>query len=318
MTKCSLAKKGEVNRNFFIVSERQRYVLRQNLSRSHYGSSSDPKFELAFLRNLESEGFPYRVPLALPTRNGRLFTKVQEHYYWLYRLIEGMVIERLDASHFDELARRIATYHLWIERSELDNRKPAADLFGRELTLSEMEGCRSEIPKRHRTNGRDTIFMEESERLIPMLRSLDENPYSNLSRYPIHRDIIPENLIWEENRIVGLIDFEHVSGTNEPTVKDIAVTLQFVCRNKNLKHQIDLELAKQFVRSYKKWHSISDQEVQLIPNLIVSGFIEDFVWAYWMLRNDAERARASAMKRSSDAAQWTYLNRERISRAILS
>ncbi len=280
VTKCTVAGKGEVNRNFIIVAKQQKYVLRKILSHSHYGSSKDLEFELSYLIYLEREGFPYHVPSAVPARNGRLFRKVRGHYCWLYRFIEGVVIERLNASHFQELARMMATYHLLIERSRLDNGKPAVDLFNRELTLKEMEDYGSEILKQRRINGRDAIFLEESARLIPMLRSLDESPYSNLKRYPIHKDLIPENLIWKRNKLVGLIDFEHVSGSNEPTVKDIAVTLQFVCRDKNIKNHLDLELARKFVRLYEKRHPLSDQEVQLIPNLIVSGFIEDFVWAY--------------------------------------
>lgn len=318
VTKCTVAKKGEVNRNFIIAAKQGKYVLRQILSHSHYSSSNDLEFEFAYLNYLESAGFPYHVPLAIPTRDGRLFKKVLGHYYWLYRFIEGAVVERLNESRFTELARMMGTYHTLIERSGLNNGKPAVDLFSREPTLKEMEGYRSEILKEHRMNGRDAAFMEESARLIPVLRNLDESPYSNLKRYPIHRDIIPENLIWKKNKLVGLIDFEHVSGTNEPTVKDIAVTLQFTCRDKRLEHQLDLELAKQFLRSYEKWHSISDDEVQLIPNLIAIGFIEDFVWAYWMLRNDPKRAGPHGLKLYSTAAQWSYSNRERIAGALLN
>jgi Ser/Thr protein kinase RdoA (MazF antagonist) len=256
--------------------------------------------------------------LAIPTRTGKLFAKILGHYFWLYKFINGTVVGRLDESYFAELARMMGNYHRFLEGSGLNNGKPSEDLYGRGSTLMEMEGYRLEILRRHRLNQEDATFLKESARLTPLLRSLDERPYSNLKRYPIHRDIIPENLVWRSTKLVGLIDFEHVSGTNEPIVKDIAVTLQFVCRDSKVRNQLDLELASRFLRSYGKWHRLSEKEVRLIPNLITSGFIEDFVWTYWMLRNDPKRARPDMLKLYSSAALWSHENREEITQALLN
>ncbi len=296
-TRWSVADQGEVNRNFIIKTNQGRYVLRQVLSLSHYGSSKDLEFEFAYLNYLERRSSPFQVPSAVPTREGNLFIKVREGYYWLYRFIEGTVVEKPNESHFEELAKMMGTYHLLIERSGLDDGKLAVDLFGSAFTLKEMEGYRSELLKKPRMNQGDATFMDESAKLIPILRSLDESPYSNCS---------------------GILFIETSSGkaTSEATVKDIAVTLQFTCRDKKLKHQLDLKLVKRFLRSYEKWHSVSDEEIELIPNLIASSFIEDFVWAYWISRNDRERASPYRLKLSSTAARWSYSKREKIVQAI--
>lgn len=315
--KCELAKKGEVNRNFILTTKKAQYVLRQVLSHSHYKRSSDLEFELDYLKYLKRTGFPYHVPSVIPTRTGKPFTKVRGYYFWLYKFIEGTVIEGLNESHFAQLAKMMGIYHWLIERSGLNNGKPSGDLYSRTSTLKEMEDYRSEILGEHRMNREDAIFMEESAKLIPLLRNLDESPYSNLKRYPIHRDIIPENLIWQGAKLVGLIDFEHVSGTNEPTAKDIAVAIQFICRDKKVKHRLHLRLASRFLQSYRKWHPVSNKEVRLIPNLVVSGFIEDFAWTYWMLRNDPKRARQDALRLCARAASWSYENRERVTGALL-
>jgi len=307
-----------VNRNFILTTNAGKYVLRQVLSHSHYRRSSDLEFELSYLNYLRKAGFPYAVPSAIPTRTRKLFAKLRQRYFWLYKFIEGRVIEKLNESHFAQLTRMMGTYHQLIEKSRLDNEEPSLDLYGRHSTLKEIESYGLEILRKHRKTREDITFMEESARLIPLLHSLDEGPYSNLKRYPIHRDIIPENLIWQGPKLVGLLDFEHVSGTNEPTVKDIAVTLQSVCRDKKVKHRLDLKLATRFLQHYRKWHSLSKREVQLIPNLLVSGFIEDFAWTYWMLRNDPERATPDALKLCSRAALRSYEDREEITQALLS
>jgi len=81
---------------------------------------------------------------------------------------------------------------------------------------------------------------------------------------------------------------------------------------------LNLNLAKQFLLYYKHYHPMSNKEVRLIPNLMIAGFIEDFVYAFWMLRNDPERAKGYRLALYSRAAQWSHSNRERIAQALLS
>jgi len=50
---------------------------------------------------------------------------------------------------------------------------------------------------------------------------------------------------------------------------------------------------------------------------MIAGFIEDFVYAFWMLRNDPERGRGRRLALYSRAAQWSYSNRERIAQTLL-
>jgi hypothetical protein len=151
------------------------------------------KFELSYLAYLKQSNFPYSIPSALPTKNGGLFVTVQEHYYWLYKFLEGRVIERLNQSRLAQLATLMAAYHLLIERSNLNNGKPASDLYNRTATLKEIEKYRREILRKEKANRKEKAFLEESARLTLILRGLDDNPGSNIGRrYPIHRDLNSE------------------------------------------------------------------------------------------------------------------------------
>jgi Ser/Thr protein kinase RdoA (MazF antagonist) len=130
----------------------------------------------------------------------------------------------------------------------------------------------------------------------------------------LHRDINPENLIWNNERLVGLVDWENVGSYREPFVKDIAVTFQHSFRNRG--HHLDLNRAKHFLLEYSKTRPLSYSEIMLIPDLMVSGFIEDFVYAYWMIRNDPDRARVHRLKLYSRAAQWNSKNRHTMIQAL--
>jgi Ser/Thr protein kinase RdoA (MazF antagonist) len=211
----------------------------------------------------------------------------------------------------------MAKYHLLIERSNLNNGKKGSDLYNRTAILKEIEGFRTEILRGNQPKKYEVIFLDESARLTRVVRGLDENRYSNLERYPIHRDLIPENLLWKQGKLVGIIDFENVSGSNDPVVKDIAVTMQYCCRDRNVRYQLDPDLAKEFLQSYKQHRSLSNDEVHLIPDLITAGFVEDFAYAFWMLRNDPKRAKAHHLTLYSRAAQWSHRNRKRIAQALL-
>lgn len=314
---CKHITRGEVNHNFLITTVRGRYILRE-VSHSHHKTSGDLEFELAYLDYLKRARFPYSLPSAIRTADGRSFVKVRGRYHWLYEFLEGTVVARLNESRLTQLARMMATYHLLIERSNLNNAKPVSDLYNRTVILKEIEDFRTEIPSWKRASKYEVIFLDESAGLTRILRGLDESGYLNMGRYPIHRDLIPENLIWKHGRLVGVIDFENVSGSNDPVVKDIAVTMQYCCRDEKTRHQLDVDLSRRFLQSYKKHRPLSDEEVRLLPDLITAGFIEDFAYAFWMLRNDPNRANAHRLTRYSRAAKWSNSNREDIAKALLN
>jgi Ser/Thr protein kinase RdoA (MazF antagonist) len=314
---CRLVKRGVVNRNFIVGTSQARYVLRQ-VSHAHHKSPRDLKFELSYLDYLKQSNFQYSIPSAIPTKNGSSFVTVQGHYYWLYRFLEGKVVERLDQPGLAQLAQMMARYHALIEESNLYNGKPASGLYNAAPTLNEIEDNRLEILGKNKASLHEKMFLEEAARLTPILHGLEDSSHSNLGSYPIHRDLIPENLVWKQGKLVSVIDFEHVSQSNDPVVKDIAVSMQYCCRNRKNKQQLDIGPAKRFLQSYRKHHSLSDEEIRLIPDLITVGFVEDFIYAFWMLRNDPRRANALQLPLYSRAAQWEHSKREKVGRALLN
>jgi len=310
-----------VNRNFILRTPQGKFVLRQ-VSQTHHKTLHDLEFELEYLDYLKRAGFPYSIPSAIATTKGSLFETVHGHYYWLYKFLKGFVVGKLDEPHLAQLAEMMAAYHLLIERSNLNNGKPASDSYDRAATLKEIEDYRAQILQESKVNHQERIFLEESARLVPILRGFGDMPHQDVRLYPIHRDLISENLIWKQGKLAGVIDFEHVSESNHPIIKDVAVTMQYCCRDSKVMHQMNIDSARQFLLSYTESHPLSDGEIALIPDLMTAGFLEDFVYAFWMVRNDPDRAKRSeedgyGPPLFSKAAQWSHRNRKRISQALL-
>jgi len=300
------ARKGVVNINWILKTTRGRYILRQV---APFSRTSDLKFELEYLTYLKEHGFPYRIPAPIRTKNGDFILRFKGSRFWIYEYIEGRHIERFDYPELKECAKMTAVYHKIIESSGLDNKKGSGDVFNRRSVLKELEKFRAQILTKDRWDRKDQIFLKESSTLVPLIRMLDGTEYSKLPRYPLHRDVNPENTLWKNKRLVGLIDFENVGTMNDTLIKDISIVLQYSCRDRKQKHKLDLKRANFFLREYEKHLQLSDDEIEFIPDIITAGSIEDFGYAFWMLVNDPKRAKLYRLKLYSQVAQWYHKNK---------
>jgi homoserine kinase type II len=309
------ASKGVVNVNWILKTAKGKFVLREV---AQFMSAGDLRFGLDYLTHLKEHGFPYRIPLPMKTKNGKLILRFDGSFFWVYEFIDGKDVKHFDYPELKECAKMMATYHRIIESSGLNNRKGSGDVFRKKSVLTELMGYREQILGKDRQDRKDQIFLKESSILIPLLRSLDGREYSRLPRFPLHRDINPENVLWKGGRLVGLIDFENVGVMNDTLVKDVSVVLQYSCRDRKEKHKLDLKRASYFLGEYKKHHSLSNEEIGFLPDIITAGAIEDFAYAYWMLVNDPERARLYRLKLYSRTAQWYHKNKAEIVNRLIN
>jgi len=303
------ARKGVVNINWIVKTTQRKYVLRKITT---FTKIENLEFEANYLTYLKEHNFPYSIPITIKTRKGENFLKFKGSYFWIYEYIEGRDIKRFRHSELRECAKMMAIYHKIIESSGLGNKKDNDEVFNRESILKELENFRAQILAKDKQNRKDRIFLKESSILIPLMKSLDGRKYSKLPKYPLHRDINPENTIWKNKKLVGLVDFENVSTMNDTMVKDVSIMLQYSCRDRKQKYKLDLRLAKFFLGEYKKYRQLSDKEIKFLPDIITAGAIEDFSYAYWMLVNDPKRAKLYRLKLYSKTAQWYSKNKQEI------
>jgi len=303
------ARKGVVNVNWILKTTKGRYVLRQV---TQLTETRDLKFELYYLAYLKEHGFPYKIPAPIKTKDDGFLLKFKGSRFWVYECIDGKDVERFGYPELKECAKMMAIYHKIVESSDLDNKRGSGEIFNRRFVLKELEGFRAQILKKDKWDRKDQIFLKESSILIPLIKNLDGKGYSKLPKYPLHRDINPENILWKRRRLVGLIDFENVGTMNDTLIKDISILLQYSCRDRKRRHKLDLKLADFFLREYEKYHQLSNREIEFIPDIITAGSIEDFGYAYWMLVNDRKRAKLYRLELYSQIAQWCHKNKAEI------
>lgn len=307
------AKKGVVNINYIINTTKGRYILRKVGSKKNLKGIN---FELNYLDYLKKKGFSYKIPFPIKTKSNKSYILKDKTIFWLYGYLEGKNVLRFDELELKEIAKMMAEYHSIIEKSHLDN-KTSYSPFAREEILKEINSFRKKIINKSKKEKKERIFLEESEKLIPLLNGLNSKKYAKLPKYSLHRDINTENTIWKNRKLIGLIDFENVSEIKDTLIKDIAGMLQYSCRDKKSKYKTDLKLARFFIKEYKKYHKLSNEEIKFIPDIIIAGAIEDFSYSYWMLINDTKRAKLYRLKLYSEVAQYWNKNREEIIKKII-
>jgi len=303
--------KGVVNHNWIIKTSNGKYVLR--------GLPEDRKlkglmYELKYIDYFDKERFNYKLPKAVKTKKGTEVIRYGKNYVWMYNFIEGNVKDTFGKAELREMGKMIAKYHLILERINMRNGAGKSEPYVKNLILKESKTFKENISKLRRKTKGDKTYLQEIEKLIPILRKIESNEYRKLKQYPIHRDLNPENVLWSGKKLVGIIDFENVSTLNEPLIKDVSVVLQLGCSKDGEK--LDLSKAKYFIKEYKKFRKLSSKEIELLPLIITAAYIEDFSYAYWMLKNDPDRAKLYRLKKYSLASQWYWNNRDKLIKTL--
>ena len=299
--------KGVVNHNWIIKTTKGKFILRGVV---FHKKLKDLKFELKYTDYLKRKKFPYKVPSPITNKKGKFLFKFGKNYFWIYNYIKGRDIKRFNKRHLNEIAKMMGKYHHLIEKSKLNNGRGKGNPFVKNIILKELNGYKSMILKKRKIDKKDKVFLNELLKVYPLLKGIKTKEYSKLKRYPIHRDINPENTIWNKGKLIGVIDFETASEINEPLVKNLVVMIQYSCRIG--KNKIDLNLFNYFIKKYKKHHSLSNKEIKFIPDIITAGAIEDFTYQYWMFMNDPTRVKLYRLNLYSKMAQWSNKNKEKI------
>jgi Ser/Thr protein kinase RdoA (MazF antagonist) len=274
-------------------------------------------FEFQYLDYLRKAGFPYELPLPIRNKNGETISRLDGYAFWVYRFINGNMIDPWDKSELKQVAKMLAYYHRIIETSGLDDGSKSGDSFHINWILEELMKYRERADDKEVEGRKETVFLREVDDVIALASKLDGTGYSKLKRFPIHCDINPENVLFMNDRLVGVIDFDNVSHRNETIIRDITTMLQYSCRKERADYMLDLTKARFFLEEYKKHHSLTNSEIKFIPDLAISEYLDAFYYNYYLLENDPERGKIRRLTLYSKSAKWCYRNKNEIIKALI-
>ncbi len=310
----SWMKEGYVNFNFRIESNKGEFVLRG----TDTVDVNRLTFKQRYMTELERHGFPYRVPRPIRTNGRRLNTTFDNRLFWLYRYMDGAVRFDLKEGDLKEVARMIGTYHRIVSKMRLEEtnrQQDDLDSFRSRTTLWNMSTHLLHIMRKRRKNGHDRVFIEEAHTFLPMMRDLDFVGYNALDKYHLHRDITPGNILWKDGKIVALLDFDQMF-YKDVMIRDLTPMIYWTCI-KGENGGPDLDMARYFLREYSKCRKLSDDELALVPDVLISTMMEYFNFVYWILENAPNRnLAASDLTFLAKTIRWAFRNKESVGKRL--
>ncbi len=298
------AAKGLVNDNNIVKTSNDQYVVRKFFQNRNI---PEVKSELELLDYLVKKKFPYQIPVPIRLPNG---SRIFNNECLVYKFIPGVNKRSFSESQIKDLAKMIATYHKLMTGFKPSYKKDWGNAFTTAWQKKEMS---DHCPNATNRTFRGKLLLENKDMFHNLLNQIDKK-YQNikLPKYTIHNDLNRGNILFENGKISGLIDFDncHI----DYIIKDIT---QFLYRGIGKSDVIDFKNSKLFLDEYRKYKSIPRKEIAYIPDIAINSEIGAFMWMYDQFeRNPKTKIKTKHIIESERQVKWFDKNRDKIIRML--
>ncbi|MDP4144328.1 MAG: phosphotransferase [Bacillota bacterium] len=234
----------------------EKYILKMNSSKDEIANN------VYISKLLSKAGIP--VQKVIYNLNGESYVKVEDKYYGLFTKIKGEVLRDYYQGDYIErgfyLGQCIAALHNGLRNitDEVKDNNSIQDNY----MIEELSGWVNEEINSYIT--KCNLNKEEKEVFNNVRVEINENfkeLYFKLPRQVIHRDLHGENMIFEDNHLVGYIDFD-LSQINA-RIFDLC----YLCTgtlagifNENEKREKWISLAKAIIKGYDSKSELTIEE----------------------------------------------------------
>ncbi|CAF1034187.1 unnamed protein product [Didymodactylos carnosus] len=325
-----ISQPGSVNTNWRIClpSTTTSYVLKR------LKHEQNPQYELNYLIDFQKYlDTSFQVPQPVPLSSSQaIFIEYNNHFYWLYEHING-IIHKTDFNEKQllSLATCLSKYHRFLITHDPPLHKTEQSHRRQELLdelVTSVKMITSEKQQQSETLEIDLVedyifdcYPQLSKLIKESLRKHQTVTTTNRS-YPIHRDIRPGNVVWNDNNnVVGLLDFENVDANVCNTLwSDLAICLLTFCCSDDDQSQSDMikiqilldEYLKQVFNGLSIPTSTKHEFINLILDEMILCSIEDYLFLYWQYRNEREKFQGlNEMKLYYKRSIWHYENKSK-------
>lgn len=236
---------GIENSNFYLQTDRGAFILTLYEKRM---AAADLPFFLGLMEHLSAQGL--NCPLPVKARNGQALLRLNGRDGAIVTFLNGIALRRPTASHCAAAAATMARMH------------KAQDGFalGRANALG-LEGWRklaSSIPNP------DTIEEGLGALITDALTDLGATWPRNLPQGVIHADYFPDNVLFVQNTVGGVIDFYFAC--NDFFIYDLAIMLNAWCFEADGSYNITKGQAA--IQAYMAERALSAAEIEALPVLM--------------------------------------------------
>jgi homoserine kinase type II len=236
---------GIENSNFFLTTDRGAFVLTLYEKRVR---EEDLPYFLGLLEHLHAKGIPCPLPVRL--RDGRLWTSVHGRCVALLTFLNGLSLLRPGAEQCAAAAAACAELHAAgagfpLQRANalgLDGWRKLAD-----ATLAQA----------------DSVQRGLAELIVLSLADLERDWPAGLPGGVIHADLFPDNVLFLDGRVSGLIDFYF--SCNDAFAYDLAVMLNAWCFESD--GAFNHTKGRRLIAAYVEHRPLTTEEHEALPVL---------------------------------------------------
>ena len=244
---------GIENTNYFVTCERGEYVL----TLIEQWEADEVPYFIDLMSWLAERGFPSARPIA--DRQGRTLHTLLGRPTALVERLDGESTEEPTASDCASVGTVLAELHLAtrdfpMHRDDRRGMRWRSDVAATLYPVLERE---------------DALLLRDE---LTFQRSLD---WTHLPRSVVHADLFPDNVLFRDRRITGVIDFYYAC--NDCQVYDLAITVNQWCNDDDV--AIDENRASALIRAYDQLRPLKADERAAWPAMLRYGALR-----FWISR----------------------------------
>lgn len=233
---------GVENTNYFVTTTGGEFVL--TLVES---AASERLTEiLSFVCLLADKGQAVAVPVA--TDQGRYQLTLKSRPAILAQRLKGAPLVRPTVDQCAAMGRTLAGFHRCVAAT-------AAQQSSDELIVWYNQTATGLLAK---------LEPAETYLLWDLISSAAEVPFDELPGGLVHADLFPDNVLFEGNQLIGVIDFYHTM--RAPFIYDLAVVLNAWSYDEG-SDELLVDNAMALIDSYSAARHLSDQEIRWLPRM---------------------------------------------------
>jgi homoserine kinase type II len=275
---------GIENTNYFVTTERGRYVL----TLYERLPAGELPFYLNLMAHLARAGI--EVPAPVPDRTGALFSHLNGRPAGLVMRIDGVAVDSPSASQCAAVGGVLARLHVASQsyRARLTNRRGPAWWRQAARTV------------------RPFITPEQNELLTAEVKFQTGFGKVKLPKGAIHGDLFCDNVLFEGERVAGIIDFGFAA--TDFFAYDLAIAVNDWCVEGNPDGTLDAVRLREMVRAYDAVRALTDDE-----RMQWSALLRAAALRFWLSRlYDLHLPRAGELTHAHDPAPFESVLRARI------
>ena len=236
---------GIQNTNYKVGIDSNDYILTiyENIS-----DSSDINFFLDLMMYLSTNNI--KCPIPVKNLKNKSIGKIKSKSSALLTFLEGKSISLIQENHTYAIGKALAEMHI---NGSNFNLKKKNDLS--------LNGWSDLIEK----NQKKLNFLEENlyEKLKKELNRIENLWPKDLPAGIIHADLFPDNVLFLNNKVSGLIDFYF--SCNDFFAYDLSICINAWCFNEE--NKFSKEIFKSLLKGYEELKPLTDYELENLPVL---------------------------------------------------